>query len=187
MKVGKVLVAVSSLSHVQLFAISRAVAHQAHLSMGFSRQEYWSGLPCPPPADLLTQGSNPSLLCLLHWRWILYHWATWEAPECVALLCKIYVLWWVTTLKVWKPEWLQPKQLEIYGAAPACVHAKPLQSCPNLCDPTDCSPPGSSVHGILQARILEWVAMPSSRGSFWHRDWTCVSYVTCIGRQVLYH
>ena len=39
------------------------------------------------------------------------------------------------------------------------------QSCPTLCDPIDCSSPGFSVHGILQARILEWVAMPSSRGS----------------------
>ena len=39
------------------------------------------------------------------------------------------------------------------------------QSCPTVCDPKDCSPPGSSVHGILQARILEWVAMPSSQGS----------------------
>ena len=39
------------------------------------------------------------------------------------------------------------------------------QSCPTLCDPMDCSPPGSFVHGILQARILEWVALPSSRGS----------------------
>ena len=39
------------------------------------------------------------------------------------------------------------------------------QLCPTLCDPMDCSPPGSSVHGILQERILEWVAMPSSRGS----------------------
>ena len=45
------------------------------------------------------------------------------------------------------------------------VHAKLLQSCPTLCDPMDCSPPGSSVHGILQARILEWITMPSSRGS----------------------
>ena len=44
-----------------------------------------------------------------------------------------------------------------------CMHAKSLQSCPTLCDPVDCSPPGSSVHRILQARILEWVAMPSSR------------------------
>ena len=39
------------------------------------------------------------------------------------------------------------------------------QSCPTLCDPMDCNPPGSSVHGIVQARILEWVATPFSRGS----------------------
>ena len=51
-------------------------------------------------------------------------------------------------------------------------HAKLLQSCLTLCDPTDSSLPVSSVHGILQARILEWVAMPSSRGSFWPRDRT---------------
>ena len=43
------------------------------------------------------------------------------------------------------------------------MHAKLLQSCPTLCDPMDCSPPGSSLHGILQARILEWVAMRTSR------------------------
>ena len=42
-----------------------------------------------------------------------------------------------------------------------CVHVKSLQLCPTLCDPVDCSPPGSSVHGILQARILEWIAMPT--------------------------
>ena len=46
------------------------------------------------------------------------------------------------------------------------------QSCLTLCDPVDCSPPGSSVHGILQARILEWVAISFSRGSFQPRDWT---------------
>ena len=44
-------------------------------------------------------------------------------------------------------------------------------SCPTLCDPMDCSLPGSSVYGILQARILKWVAMPSSRGSSQPRDW----------------
>ena len=48
-----------------------------------------------------------------------------------------------------------------------CMHAKSLQSCSIFCDPMDYSPPGSSAHGILQARILEWVAMPSSSGSFW--------------------
>ena len=46
-------------------------------------------------------------------------------------------------------------------------------SCPALCDPMDCSPPGSSVPGIVQARILEWVAIPFSRGSSWPRDQTC--------------
>ena len=47
----------------------------------------------------------------------------------------------------------------------------------------DCSSPGSSAYGIFQARIPEWVAMPSSRGSFWPRDQNCISYVSCIGRQ----
>ena len=53
-----------------------------------------------------------------------------------------------------------------------CVHAKTLHLCSTLCNPVDCSPPGFSVHGILQARILEWVAMSSSRGYSWPRDWT---------------
>ena len=52
-----------------------------------------------------------------------------------------------------------------------------LQSCPTLCDPMDGSPPGSSVHGISQARILEWVSMPSSRASSPPRDLTHMSYV----------
>ena len=58
-----------------------------------------------------------------------------------------------------------------------CAPVKVLvaQSCPTLCNPIDCSPLGSSVHGILQARILEWVVIPFSRGSFQSRDWTWVS------------
>ena len=67
------------------------------------------------------------------------------------------------------------------------MHAKLLQSCPTLCDSLDCSSPGSSVHGILPARILELVAMPSSKGSSQLRDQTHVSYISCIGRWVLYH
>ena len=58
-----------------------------------------------------------------------------------------------------------------------CVFGQSLQSCLTLCDPMDCSPPGSSVDGILQARILEWVAMPSSRGSSWPRD---LNHVSCF-------
>ena len=71
-----------------------------------------------------------------------------------------------------------------------CVHAKLLQStsqlCLTLCDPVDYSSSGSSVHEILQARILEWVAMPFPRGSSRPRDRTHASYLSCIGRQVLY-
>ena len=64
------------------------------------------------------------------------------------------------------------------------VHAKLLQLCPAVCDPMDCRPPGSSVRGIFQARILEWGAIPSSKGSSPPSDRTLVS---CIGRQILYH
>ena len=67
------------------------------------------------------------------------------------------------------------------------MHAKLLQSCPTLCDSLDCSSPGSSVHGILPAKILELVAMPSSKGSSQLRDQTHVYYISCIGRWVLYH
>ena len=52
---------------------------------------------------------------------------------------------------------------------------KSVQSCPTLCDPMDSSQPGSTVHGIFQARILEWVEISSSRGSSWPMDWTPVS------------
>ena len=62
-----------------------------------------------------------------------------------------------------------------------CVHAQWI-----LRDPLDCSLPGSSVHGTLQAKILEWVAISFSRESSWPRDWTWVSCVSYIGRQVLY-
>ena len=60
------------------------------------------------------------------------------------------------------------------------------QSCPILCDPMGCSPPGFSVHGIFQARILEQVAISFSRGSSRHRDQIRVSWVSRIGRRVLY-
>ena len=54
--------------------------------------------------------------------------------------------------------------------------------CPTLCDPTDCSLPGSSVHGISQVRILEEAAISPSRGSSWPRDQT---HIYCIGKQIL--
>ena len=63
------------------------------------------------------------------------------------------------------------------------------ESCLTLCNPIDCRPPGSSVHGISQARILEWVAISFSRGSSWSRDRTHVACVSCtsfVGRLILY-
>ena len=65
--------------------------------------------------------------------------------------------------------------------------ARSLQSCLTLCDPMDYCPLGSSLHGVFQAIILEWVAVSSSRGSSGLRDQTCISYVSCIGMQVLYY
>ena len=95
------------LSRVPLFVTPWTAAYRTPLSMGFSRQEYWSGLPFPSP----------------------------ESESEVA------------------------------------------QSYPTLRDPVDCTPPGSSIHGILQARILEWVAISSSRGSSQPRDQIEVSCV----------
>ena len=85
--------------------------------------------------------------------------------------------------KNWTGESRDCEDLEIKvhtsaGYGSSNVRAKSLQSCPALCNPMDCSPPGSSVHGILQARILEWVTMPSSRGSSQFSDQTRVSYVS---------
>ena len=98
------------------------------------------------------------------------------------------VMWWLqSTLTVscsrcwttFPSSWLKTKGVNVLGWL--CSVA---QSCPSLCDPMDRSPPGSSVHGILQARILEWVAIPFSRGSSQPRDLT---HVSCVGRQILYH
>ena len=81
--------------------------------------------------------------------------------------------------------WLSILYILVFVCVCAC--AKLLQLCLTLCDPMDYSLPGSSVHGILQARILEWVAISSRRRSSWPRDWTCISCIYCIGRRVLYH
>ena len=144
---------VKSLSHVWLSMTPWTVAHQAPLSMEFSRQEYWSRLPFPSPGIFLTQGwPRDQTRGRLHCGQILYHPATREALDNVL----------------------------------ACVRAKSLQPCLTLCDPADCSLPGSSVREILQARVLDWVAISSSRGSSLPMDWTCISYVSYNGWQVLY-
>ena len=73
------VVIVLMLCCVWLFATPWTIACQAPLSMGFSKQEYWSRLPFPASGIFLTQRSNSRLLCLLHCRQVLYHWATREA------------------------------------------------------------------------------------------------------------
>ena len=79
---------------------------------------------------------------------------------------------------VWTKSNITKKALDTKSQGHVCMCAKSLQSCPTLWDTIDCSPPGSSVHGILQARILEWIAIPFSRGSSQPRDWTWVSCTT---------
>ena len=78
-------------------------------------------------------------------------------------------------ISLWVSCW--HSMLTMVTCTPACSVA---QSCPTLCNPMDCSPPGFSILGILQARILEWVAISSSRGSSQPRDQIHVSCVSCI-------
>ena len=70
---------VQSLSRVQLFGIPWSAAHQALLSMEFSRQEYWSGLPCPPPGDLPDEPMSLDVSCT--GRRVLYHWCHLGSPK----------------------------------------------------------------------------------------------------------
>ena len=77
-------------------------------------------------------------------------------------------------------QWYLWPEKKSYYLDIRCLCAKLLQLCPTLWDPMDCSPLGSSIPGILQVRILEWVAILFSRGSSWSRDWTCISCGSCI-------
>ena len=105
--------------------------------------------------DLPRSGMEPvSPTC----SWILYHWTTREA------LSNIFVSPWETFCAI-----------PMVNEASLSKSLLLAQLCPTLCDPVDCSPPGSSVRGILQARILEWVAISFSRGSSPPRDQTQLS------------
>ena len=87
---------------------------------------------------------------------------------------------WITSCPVALPGLVIMffKLLKIVGTTSELMHACLVtQSCPTLCDPLDCSLPGSSVHGILQAIILEWIVISFSRGFSWPRDRT---WVSCI-------
>ena len=125
------LTILSRFSRVWLCATLWTSAFQAVPSVGFPRQEYWRGLPCPLQGVFLAQGSR---------LWVLYHWRHLGSP----------VLFLFLSLAA--------------------------KSCPIL-ETVDCSLPASSVHGFLQARILESVAIIFSRGSFQPRNQTKVSCI----------
>ena len=118
----------SRFSHVCLFATLWSVDRQAPLSIGFSRQEYWSGLPCHSPGNLPSQGIEPASLMspALAGRFFTTS-ATWEAP--------------------FKPWAVLSHSVVSDSATPWEGHQAPLSI------------------GILQAKILEWVAIPSSSDS----------------------
>ena len=103
--------------------------------------------------------------------------ASWELhPYCLTFTWEIYLFRKKNCIYLDKMPWyfgMRPH----YALPPESEKAKVLvaQLCPSLCDCMDCILPGSSVHGILQARILEWAAIPLSRGSSQPRDWTWVS------------
>ena len=139
-------------------------------------------LPCPHPFSTIINWrpsqlhASPLLLPSCHRLIVLTYWSSREVMGLVHILF-LFISQHITTGLVhdrhsecfnsiknrWKFTWY----LIVLVA----------QSCPTLCDPRDHSPPGSSVHGILQARVLEQVAIPFSRGSYWPRDQT---WVSCI-------
>ena len=132
----------------------------------------WPPSPCPltPPILKITQPRIHELPCHLSWD------------------ADIFILAWIgfyNELKMGTDSLALPPidypALESGMLLMTCLTNKVVvlvtQSCPTLCDPMDCGPPGFSVHGILQARILEWVAIPFSRGSFRSRVWTRVSCI----------
>ena len=83
--------------------------------------------------------------------------------------------------EIWNKNWVwNTPQISNFQKVLCFMWVKVLvtQSCSTFWNPMDCSPPGSSVHGVLQTRILEWVAIPFSRGSSRHKDGTHVSHVS---------
>ena len=131
--------------------------------MRFPRQEYWSGLPFPPPGIFPTQGLNS---CLLHWQ-------AGSLPLTPPGKSHRTLVWVAIPFSrgySWPRDWTRISW--ITGGfftvwATRETAAKLLQSFPTLCDPIDGSPPGSTVPGILQARTLEWVAVSFSNVWKW--------------------
>ena len=139
---------VKSLSHVRLFVTPWTVAHQAPLSMEFSRQEYWSVLPFPSPmrACRLSRFSRVQLCATLRESFLR------QVDKSIGPQGERGL------------EFSRRKKGQTFFPSTffTTTTSKLLQSCPTLYDPIDGSPPGSPIPGILQARTLEWVAISFS-------------------------
>ena len=133
------------------------------------------------------------------WRWIPAPRGSWPCAACrggesvsnLAVLrvsdCGAYCLCPFTLKSLtWNVKWMNIFLGIFQVNSSLKVKVLVAQSCPTLCDPRDCSPPGTSAQGIFQAIILEWVAVSFFRGSSWPRDWTHISYISCIGGRILY-
>ena len=154
---SKSICEVNSLSRVRLFVTPWTVAYQAHLSIGFSKQEYCNGLPFPSLGDL----PNPGIELR-------------SSAPCCYCCCSVAS---VVSDSV-RPNRRQPIRLPHPWDSPGkntgvgchfllqCMKVKSesevAQSCTTPSDPTDGSPLGSSIHGIFQARVLEWGAIAFS-------------------------
>ena len=109
---------------------------------------------------------------------------TGQISSCCRDASKVYCEgYWLIFFNMWHQIFRAPLLTDPWKDCSATC----AQSCLTLWDPMDCGPPGSSVHRIFQARILEWVVISSSRGSSWPRDWTHDSCFSCISRQILDH
>ena len=141
--------------------------------MGFSRQGYWSGLPFPSPGDLPDPGIEPGSPALLADalpseppRKPEKHSRT-SYPMAACTLASGHLGLEIRTLY----------HCTLYSESERKEKVKIAQLCLTLCDPMDCSLSGSSIHGIFQARVLEWIAISFSRGSSRPRNRTRVSRI----------
>ena len=137
-----------SLSHVRIFVTPWTVAYHSPLSMGFSREEYWSGLTFPSPENIPDPGIEPGPPSEPPWKSTSLP-RPWDSPgKNTGVGCHFL---------------LQSRKVK--------SESEVAQPCPTLRDPMDCSLPGSSVHGIFQARVLEWGAIAFSE---WYTKIHCL-------------
>ena len=143
-----------------------AIICRESLFHAFSPGRVWSHLWCLSCAVTWCNFTNKSHLKEKSWLTVFYR--------------HLFSTWFSFCFQVPTSEIFNPSSELLPTSAHTCARMLSHFSLVRLFGtPMDCSPPASSVHGILQARIQEWVAMPFSRGSSQHRDWTCIS---CLGR-----